>query len=498
MKAIFVTLLLTCFASIISAQEIHQVKVDKTDIGLRGAPVVLGQISITTSLPGKILVRFDGECISSEGDKINLAASDSPNWGPGDQSINFTAISSDLNSNVFTHTRVYTVGTGTYTFYAVGENKGLVFGTGKASVYGNLTAEYFPNGAGKAFVQFSNINQSNLDIEGPPVTLATQTFTIPAAGKLVARFDGMCESSDGDLVLLAVNDNQLWLTYESSATLEAYNANFNHNCFANIRQYDITPGTYTLYALVQNNYEVYGNGIASVSGTFSISYYPNTSSLLQSYAQIAQIGVKLDNGPVNIGQVSLHTPISGQIAVSYTGTLIGSYGDYIRMGITDAQAPDWDDHCASFGMEPVSADRNRISFSHTRVFDAGPGDHIFNLFAQNILETDGSGLAVIYGDAIATFYPSGSVGTTEETLEKSRILIAPNPGQGVFRLEFPSFSGERISLQILGMDAREYYRQEIENASGHAELDLFFLPKGIYQVRIQGDGGIQSAPFVRL
>ncbi len=135
------------------AQVVAFSNVNKPNINLRGNPVVVGQVMINAPGNGRVILRFDGHCVSTEGDRIILAASNNTNWGANDGSIELEAADSDVNSNAFSHTRAYEVTGGQNTFYAVAQNALEMDGNGIASVYGTLTAEWFPAvpEPGKAF-----------------------------------------------------------------------------------------------------------------------------------------------------------------------------------------------------------------------------------------------------------------------------------------------------------------------------------------------------------
>ncbi len=117
----------------------------KTGVAMRTNAVALDSVTITAPTDGKVLVTFDGNCSSDVGDRIVLAASDTRNWGTNADNVNVEAPSSAVDGNSFSHTRSYTVTTGTYTYYAVAQNYVETGGSGSASVYGSLTAKFYAN-----------------------------------------------------------------------------------------------------------------------------------------------------------------------------------------------------------------------------------------------------------------------------------------------------------------------------------------------------------------
>lgn len=479
------------------AQKIFATKVDKTNLSLRGAPVVVGQLTVNAPIAGKVHLRFDGECFSDEGDWIVLAASNTPNWGPDEKSISFMSISQELNGHNFCHSRVFEVPAGNHVFYAVAENKGFSFGSGNANLYGHLTAEYFPSQPGAAFVQHQDIIKTDFNVEGPPVNLATQTITVPSAGKLIARFDGMSITSSGDLVMFAVNDNQFWVSYDIAASVEVYDDQFNHSTFTHQRVYDVPAGSYTFYALAQNNYEIYGNGIASVFGNFSISFYPETDAqVLPQYTPVTQLGVDLEGAAVTIGQLQVNAPSPGKVLVNYAGTIVASHGDNIRFGCSNQSVPNWSENGGSLGFKPPSSDRNRNSFSHSRLFEVGPGNHTFYAHAENVELFDGSGLAVTYSDMTATFYPDNAV-AVDDLEPIADIAISPNPVGAMLQIEHPgALTGDVIILNMQGQVVRS--SQPMNVLGNVTQIPVADLPNGMYALRIQHAKGALVRTFVKL
>ncbi len=117
--------------------------ISATNINVRTSAVNVGTVAITAPTAGYVVVRFDGMAFASTGDRLVLAASNaSGGWGVNDGHVEFLG---DGLAHPFSHTRVYAVAGGTpYTFYAVAQNLIDVGGTGLASIYAQLTVEFFP------------------------------------------------------------------------------------------------------------------------------------------------------------------------------------------------------------------------------------------------------------------------------------------------------------------------------------------------------------------
>jgi hypothetical protein len=115
---------------------ISQTNIDVT------STVTLATVTISAPTAGYVVVRFDGRAIADTGDRLVLAASDDADWHTNDGSVSFNG---DDNNHSFSHTRVYSVSAGSKTFYAVAQNYVDTAGDGKASIYGMLTATFYPN-----------------------------------------------------------------------------------------------------------------------------------------------------------------------------------------------------------------------------------------------------------------------------------------------------------------------------------------------------------------
>ena len=116
--------------------------INVTRIEVRTNAVDLASVTINAPASGYAVVRFDGDAIASTGDRLVLAASDqSKNWVPNDGNVSFEG---DDNSHPFSHTRIYPISSaGSHTYYALAHNYVNTGGTGRASIYGIVTVEYF-------------------------------------------------------------------------------------------------------------------------------------------------------------------------------------------------------------------------------------------------------------------------------------------------------------------------------------------------------------------
>ena len=259
-----------------STGEAYHQGIQATSVDVRGNAVVLAEQTIRTSEAGRVLVRFDGACTPDVGDRISLAASNTPDWAPNDGVVSCEAANADVNKSAFSHSRVYDVAAGDHTFYAVAENWVSQTGNGIVSVYGSLTVEFYPESSMGPYLLDASIVETNIDVRTSTITLAELTVDAPLPGKVVVHFDGNGIPDADDRLVLAASDTQNWTSNEGNVNLERLADNRNTISFSHTRVYDIDfGGLYTFYAVANNFVEEGGDGEASVYGNFTVQYYPD-------------------------------------------------------------------------------------------------------------------------------------------------------------------------------------------------------------------------------
>ena len=298
LASIYGTLTVKFFPEKNDAPFVRHQGINKTGINVRGSAINLGELTINSPQSGKVLVHFDGICYSEVGDRIVLAASNTAGWTPDDGNVGVEAINSDINTNTFSHTRMYSVAAGNNTFYAVAQNYVEEDGKGISSIYGSLTVEYFPDGA-QDFIQHQGIAETNINVRGNPVTVGQRGIKVSSSGIVVVHFDGSCISSVGDRIVLAASDAPDWSPNDGNVTVEAANIDQNRNSFSHTRVYEVTPGGYDFYAVTQNYVETGGTGLASIYASLTVEFI--TSDLLAHYPLTSDANdVTGNNGPMEL------------------------------------------------------------------------------------------------------------------------------------------------------------------------------------------------------
>ena len=254
--------------------------IKKSSLYLRDDNVVVAQEVITSKNPGTVLVRFDGLCVSSPGDRILMAASDTPTWSVNDGQVSMEAINDDINTNSFSHSRLYTMSAGTDTFYAVARNYVEVDGTGMANIYGSLTVEFFPDLNSEVIVKQEKVNRTGINIRPQAYSISQIKIDAPRSGRAVVNFNGYCLPAPGDLIVLAASNDPYWLPNDGNVSLEAVSNDLNRVPFSHTRVYDVKPGSHEFHAVVQNYVETDGTGKASMYGSLTVEFYPDSVETL--------------------------------------------------------------------------------------------------------------------------------------------------------------------------------------------------------------------------
>lgn len=478
----------------IQAQEgLVSTTIEETSVDMRSAPVVLGSVNITVASVGTVVVDFNGNCVSSDGDRILLAASNNMGWGVNDGHVSVEAYDGDVNRNSFSHTRAYAVGPGTHTFYAVGQNYLEVDGTGIASVYGMLNARFFPD-AGPAIVQHTGISETFVDVRTNQVALDSILLDAPTSGKVYVKFNGKCTSDVGDLIVLAASDSPNWGVNDGNVGAEAISADLNQRAFSHSRVYSVLPGPHTFYAVAHNYVETDGSGVASIYGSLTVEYFPDGGDLTVDHEGVIQVNVLVEGAPVVTGDVTISPVVDGTAVVTYDGSCSSSPGDRIIMAASDDM--DWDANAGNVNVEAISADYNRNSFSHTKVYPITAGTHTFYSICENIVETDGSGVASNYGSLTVQFWPAINIGQEELEDVSDRLIISPNPVADFLSLDLGPLGNEEWDIKVFDVSGKLMWEKEgVVNDRELIELSGF--SNGSYVVHVSSSSFRATKSFIK-
>jgi hypothetical protein len=116
-------------------------------------------------------------------------------------------------------------------------------------------------------------------------------------------------------------------------------------------------------------------------------------------------------------------------------------------------------------------------FAKTVDFD--PGFLIYNLTSQ---DTGLSGSNIF----VAKYSDNLSVGLTPAFSNHSNIVLFPNPATGIIQLTINTKHNAPLECEIINMMGGKVIKSQILNPKSQIDLDVSFLAKGIYLVRVGG------------
>lgn len=467
------------------AQFVETETIVETNINLSSS-TVLGQLTINPTTAGKAIVHFDGVCISDPGDRIVLAASNTTSYGINDGNIGVEAIDADVNRNPFSHTRVYDVSAGSHTFYAIGHNYVETDGSGIASIYGRLTVKFVPTS--NFLVGFTGISQTSVNLSSS-TALGQVTISPASSGKVIVSFDGSCISDAGDRIVLAASNTTSWGSNDGNIGVEAFDNDVNSNSFSHTRVYDVNAGSHTFYALGQNYVETDGSGIASIYGSLTVQFIPTGNSLV-AFTGIIKTSADL-NSLNTLGQATINAAANGKAIVRFDGVCISDPGDRIVLAASNTAA--WGSNEGNTNFEAFDTDINRKSFSHTMVYDVTPGSVTFYAVGQNYVETDGSGIASIYGSLTVDFIADNSASAEYYSSDQNSLLIYPNPSSDFLTISLTDFQNSKV--YITDMNGKQVYKSDLTDSEHKLFIGNFAV--GIYMVHVISDKGMLTKKIIK-
>jgi len=470
------TLLQLSFLLLISSSVSAQLIVDHVAIQVTNMDVTtsttVGQITINPTASGKVIVHFDGVCLSTAGDRIILAASNTVNWSANDGNVGVEAYDADQNSNSFSHTRVYDVTAGSQTFYAVAHNFVETDGNGMASIYGNLSVEFVPSSDG--IVMHDGITSGSINLTNE--TIVSQLTIAPTVdGKVIVRFDGVCGTlSGGGFIVLAASDNGSWGVNDGNVAIESLDFDIRFISFSHTRVYDIAAGSHTYYAVAQN-YDATAGTTGAIYGSLTVQFIPDEGVI------VAQTGVSSSNTNVasttTLGQVSIDPLVDGKVIVSFDGFCYASDGDRIVLAGSDDTS--WSPNAGSVSVEAIPGLSNGRTFSHSRVYDVSAGNHTFYAVAQNYVETAGNGIISVFGSLTVKFVPNPSVvGVTG--FNTTQVNLYPNPTSGMVFVQTTTNKDTRLVL----IDALGRTVAVKKNSNSQSTFDLSDFENGVFHIQL--------------
>ena len=197
---------------------------------------------------------------------------------------------------------------------------------------------------------------------------------------------------------------------------------------------------------------------------YLLSFLFLSSSLVSIHAQnniytqyINHPSINLRGGVKELGNINAVFPSDGYVVVHFDGECYASVGD--RIVVAASNDGNWTSNDGNVGIENSMPGFGR-PFSHTRMYPVTAGAHTYYAVGQNFVETEGSGIATIYGTlSVEYFSDVGSAkvqstgfvfngDVTNTTVVKEQTIHVNAPGKIVVRFDgfITSSESDRIVL----------------------------------------------------
>jgi len=463
--------------SIISAQPIvKQQPVSLTSTNLRlPNTLVLQTLIFPQHTAGTVVLRFDGTCFADSGDRIVVAASNLPDWAVSDGNVGIEVANATAKSRSFSHTRVYNVLPGIDTFYAVAQNTVDISGSGIASIYGHLTAEFFP-ATGPAVLSHNLLYFGNLSAGMVPF----DSLIAPAApmGKAYLHADGQVSSDAGDRIMISVNYQPEWTVDDGSIALMAAGSAQRFSPFMHTRAFDITGNPNAFYAVAENVVDQGGSGNANIYGNICTEFFPSSGAATLNSKGIVFYVQPLRGAAVALDSISISVPAAGAALVEFDGYVSSDVGDQIVLAGSDSRQ--WTANEGSSTVSSASYIGRYNVFSHSRLYPVTPGTHTFYCLAENHGMTAGSGNADILGNFSVKYYPAINTGINDAP-QLSTFAIYPNPAGNRVVIALAAAPAEPQLIQITDLAGRVLI--STHTTTTQTAINISDLPAGLYMLR---------------
>lgn len=458
---------------------VKQNTIEKTSVNLRTTnAVVLSSLIFNAPEAGKVSLRFDGYCVSDSGDRIVVAAGNTPYWLPDDGNVGVQASHPTNKRRAFSHTRIYNVAAGLDTFYAVAQNYVDEHGSGIASVYGHLTLEYFPN-SGAALLIHNNIDFSG-DIRTVQKVIQKVYSTAMTDGKVFLHLDGAVYSDFGDQIMLSASNAPSWLVGDGSVAVKALSSTQRISPFSHSRVYNAASSD-TFYAVSRNVVGQAGSGNASIYGNLSAQYFPTSGLAKVSVREIEKDDMNVRGAPVAFDSITITAATDGYVLAQLDGYCTSKLGDLIVFAVSNNRSWGANSNCVS--MSAAYSTNNFNTISHSRLFPIPAGTHTFYSVSQNYVDLGGDGLVDVLANFTVKFFPEIAVGVNEIT-NNTPFMVYPNPATDLLNIALPQ-GFENQPIYITDIIGRILHQVETHDAQ-NLQINIASLPKGLLFIQSKG------------
>ncbi len=450
----------------------------------------------TVDIPenGYVVAKLEGECKSTWGDRIVFAVSDNKWWSSNFGNVGVNVIDSNFINN-FSHTMVYKVNKGQYTFYALAHNFVDRDGSGVASVVGRMILEFIPDQNGKALVNINNMIHYPLILNTNELLIDSLTISMQKAGGAYVTLNGTVASlADQELIFnLKVDDlNSPKISdigFYTVSQLKSLNFSLN-------RYLEFSAGTHKVYITAQKLGGNFGSDYNGLISTFSSQIFYNDDHDAKINSVTKETTISNYNQPVILGSLEIPILAKGKIQIAYSGeTEIRSGEELDLEAKLDGVVPS----NAIRTKNVMTHDKDKVVyFSRNEIIDVTPG--IIKIDLEGIMKGNNPMQGTRNVDANLTVKFISETTTASEDIKESNSgswSIYPNPFYENIQLGSDLQMSEPCSVHIINPLGQEIYKSNTSIAP-KLMIDTRSWPAGIYTVSIKSKYQLMNKKLIKI
>ncbi len=293
----------------------------------------------------------------------------------------------------------------------------------------------------------TEIHEENIQIRLPKSTVVGKLdVDIPESGKVLVRFDGYIKSTPGDRIIVAASNYDGWVTNDGNLGLYTYDTTYNVQSFSHERVYDVINGNQSFYAVAHNFVDTDGNGIASIHGNLTVTFYPDTAEGENFRGTgILKYPLVLTENTEVVNKETFVTPSKGKILVQFTSSVYSLSDNEIEIAISDSET--WPSDNNTDKVNIVNSYATRY-INASKLFDVEAGEHSFFVLARKIHGNMTTSNNAFYANMTIEFFPDrddvklpvadyisfASIKQSVPVTSLNRILFdAPGPGKVILQ-----------------------------------------------------------------
>jgi|GEM_PF-4510634 len=461
--------------------------------------LALDSITIDCPTTGKVFVRFDGNCISTPGDRIILAASNYHDWQTNDGNTDVMVVDSLHTLTCFDHTRIYDIlEEGFHTFYAIGQNYVDLQGTGIASIKGHLSVLFMPDSLPDQALAGIGINDCcwNWDNNnGWTHVFPNTSIEASSSGQLLVSLEAKSFMPFGGQFLYTTNLEPTWPI--SPVVFPVNLAPNNEESTVLHREiFPVDAGNHAVYALVKI---IGGDSISSnkyLYSTLCAQFIPDDSPIIQLKRQSFDENVIAATGPFLLGQVQFTNTLEGKAWLHLTGRFHTSLEDRIRIWMRPSNDPN--SVISEVNLQPIDENNIDVAYSLSGIQDVAPGTHTYDVMVDydntsaGTLEGDISGLFTVQ------FIANPISSKVNDISSNDAFSVYPNPTNGNVCLRSSAFDNhDPFEISIINSSGQVIHHQSVSDLNQYC-ADLSGFPDGEYMVKIRQGEKVGVKPVMKM